>query len=98
MTSPWADVENLFRPGRDFLVARDGKEMAEHLRTILNEPALARQLAQNGLNTIRARHTCAHRVDELLSIYAETQGIRAKLLSNLRNPELHQEETLSVCP
>jgi spore maturation protein CgeB len=98
VTSPWADVENLFRPGRDFLVARDGKEMAEHLRTILNEPALARQLAQNGLNTIRARHTCAHRVDELLSIYAETQGIRAKLLSNLRNPELHQEETLSVCP
>ena len=30
-----------------------------------------REFAQHGLNTIRSRHTCAHRVDELLAIDAE---------------------------
>jgi spore maturation protein CgeB len=28
-------------------------------------------LAEHGRKTILARHTCAHRVDELLGIYAE---------------------------
>ncbi|HZZ83481.1 MAG TPA: glycosyltransferase [Anaeromyxobacteraceae bacterium] len=66
--APWDDAEGLFRPGRDYLVARDGAEMRLHLAAILREPALARSLAESGLETIRARHTCAHRVDELLGI------------------------------
>lgn len=66
--APWDDAEGLFRPGKDHLVARDGAEMRRHLRAILDEPGLARALAENGLETIAARHTCAHRVDELLEI------------------------------
>jgi spore maturation protein CgeB len=64
--APWEDAEGLFRPGRDYLVARDGAEMQRHLRAILEEPGLARALAESGLETVRARHTCAHRADELL--------------------------------
>jgi len=30
-------------------------------------------LARSGLETIRARHTCAHRVDELEAIYRQMQ-------------------------
>ena len=69
VSSPWNDVENLFTPGRDFLVARDGAEMREHLRTLLSDPDMAGQLAAHGLATIRARHTCGHRAAELLDIY-----------------------------
>jgi spore maturation protein CgeB len=69
--SPWDDVENLFTPGRDFLVARNGKEMTQHMRDLLNDQSLASSLSANGLETIRKRHTCAHRVDELLEIYSE---------------------------
>ncbi|WP_242396101.1 CgeB family protein [Anaeromyxobacter oryzisoli] len=69
--APWDDVEGLFRPGRDYLVARDGAEMRRHLRAILSEPGLARALAASGLEIVRARHTCAHRVDELLAVAAE---------------------------
>jgi spore maturation protein CgeB len=65
--APWDDVERLFRAGRDYLVARDGAEMRRHLRAVLDEPGLAHALAESGLETIRARHTCAHRVDELLA-------------------------------
>jgi spore maturation protein CgeB len=69
--SPWNDAENLFVPGKDFLVARNGSEMKQHLRDLLNDDAMASELARHGIETIRARHTCAHRVDELLGIYAE---------------------------
>lgn len=66
--APWEDAEGLFTPGKDFLVARDGRQMRAHLRALLHEPALARSLAEHGLRTLRARHSCSHRVDELLAI------------------------------
>lgn len=71
ISAPWNDAEHLFRPGQDFLVARDGAEMRAHMRALLNEAGLAAELVRNGLETICARHTCAHRVDELLAIQAE---------------------------
>jgi spore maturation protein CgeB len=66
--APWEDREGLFTPGEDFLVARDGAEMQSHLAALVNEPDLRARLAAHGLETIQARHTCAHRVDELLAI------------------------------
>jgi spore maturation protein CgeB len=69
--SPWDDSEGLFRPGEDYLVASSGAEMAGQLRAILADPGLARSLTRSGLETIAARHTCAHRVDELMAIAAE---------------------------
>lgn len=71
VSAPWDDCEGLFEAGADFLVARDGAQMREHLRSVLNDPALAASLAEHGLRTILARHTCAHRVDELLGIHAQ---------------------------
>ncbi len=70
VSAPWDDVERLFRPG-DFLVARTGEEMRRHLRALTHDGAMASELAARGLETIRARHTCAHRVDQLLSIYEQ---------------------------
>lgn len=66
--SPWDDAEHLFTPGEDYLVARNGGEMTSHLRELLANPPRARRLADHGRRAILARHTCAHRVDELLAI------------------------------
>jgi spore maturation protein CgeB len=74
ISAPWDDVEGLFTPGEDFLVARDGAEMRRHLQAVLHEPELAASLAQHGRATILRRHTCAHRVDEFLAILAECQA------------------------
>lgn len=74
VSAPWDDIENLFRPGEDFLVARDGTEMTAHLRALVNEPDRAAALAAQGLARIRERHTCAHRVDELIAILAKIDG------------------------
>ena len=44
------------------------REMERHLAALRDDPALRAALVASGLETIRARHTCAHRVDELLAI------------------------------
>ena len=69
--SPWQDTEQLFTAGRDFLIAAEGNDMKRLLQRVLSEPSFAEELATNGLTTIKQKHTCAHRVDELLGIYAQ---------------------------
>jgi spore maturation protein CgeB len=68
VSAPWDDTEALFRPDLDFLIARDGNGMTTHLQMLLSDAELAQDMAAHGLATIRARHTCAHRVDELFVI------------------------------
>lgn len=73
VSAPWDDTERLFRPDSDYLVARNGREMRDHLKAILHSRDLREALRRHGLETIRTHHTCAHRVRELLSIVAESQ-------------------------
>ena len=71
VSAPWDDAEGLFRPGDDYLVARDGTQMAAWLQALSTDPAMRAELAASGLETIRARHSCAHRVDELLALVGQ---------------------------
>ena len=70
VSAPWEDSEGLFRANQDFLFARHGAEMTQHLRAIVEEPALRASLVESGLETVRARHSCAHRANELMTIVA----------------------------
>jgi spore maturation protein CgeB len=70
VSAPWDDAEGLFTPGSDFLFADDGEAMTRHLRALAADPAMRAELAAHGLATIRARHSCDHRADELLAIAA----------------------------
>jgi spore maturation protein CgeB len=79
VSAPWRDSENLFRPGTDYLVARDEAEMERHLRALQQEPELRRGLVESGLASIQGRHSCAHRVDQLLAILASF-GTRTQVL------------------
>lgn len=74
--SPWRDAEHLFTPGKDYLVARDGAQMTRHLAALAGDETKRRRLAEHGLATIRACHTCAHRVEQLLEIYAQIRAER----------------------
>ena len=69
--APWDDSENLFRPGTDYLTASTGKEVTQCIDEVRSDPARAAALRRAGLETIAARHTCAHRVTELLTIYED---------------------------
>jgi spore maturation protein CgeB len=80
VSAPWQDTEGLFRAGEDYLIAHDGTEMTMHLKALLHDPEAAGRLAASGLETIRARHTCAHRVDELLAIRDQLVTSREELV------------------
>ena len=73
ISAPWLDREGLFRPNRDFLYARNGDEMTEQLTAVLSHSNATRGMTASGLETIRSRHTCAHRTNELLGI-AQGEG------------------------
>jgi spore maturation protein CgeB len=75
VSAPWADTERLF-PAGSFLMANTGAAMTAALQDVLNDAALARSLSETGRQAILARHTCAHRVDELLSII---DGVRVNV-------------------
>jgi spore maturation protein CgeB len=78
VSAPWQDSEGLFRAGQDYLVAQDEAAMERHLTALSKDPELRRALVASGLATVRARHSCAHRVDELLEIVASL-GVSAAL-------------------
>jgi spore maturation protein CgeB len=70
---PWHDIEGLFTPGSDFLIAGTPAEMRAHLRALRDDHDLCRSLAEHGRATILRRHTCAHRVDELMEILRQVR-------------------------
>ncbi|HZQ19530.1 MAG TPA: glycosyltransferase [Terriglobales bacterium] len=72
--APWTDSEGLFRPGQDYICVPDGAAMVTELTRLLNDAAACAQLASNGLETIRSRHTCAHRAEQLIEICRELEN------------------------
>ena len=71
LCGPWSDVEHLFRPGQDYVVADNGNAMRSEIEHLLRDDAARAQIAASGLETIRARHTCAHRAQQLTGICEE---------------------------
>jgi spore maturation protein CgeB len=83
VSAPWDDSEHLFTPGEDYLVALNGREMRAQLRRLLDEPDLAASVAAHGLQTMQRRHTCVHRVSELLHIYDDIRHASPQLAGGL---------------
>jgi spore maturation protein CgeB len=71
--SPWEDAERLFPPGA-YLTAGTPEEMARAIASVLEDAGLANDLVTTGLNAIRNRHSCAHRVFDLLNIIKRTKS------------------------
>jgi spore maturation protein CgeB len=71
ISTPWEDREGLFREGRDYLKVSTPAGMREAVLHLAGDPDARARLAERGLETIRARHTCAHRAEQLETICAE---------------------------
>jgi spore maturation protein CgeB len=80
VSTEWRDVEGLFRAGEDFLVAKTPDQMRAHLAALRADAALRTELSAHGLATIRERHTCAHRVDQLLGIVGQQRAAATEVL------------------
>ncbi|WP_159349780.1 CgeB family protein [Roseomonas harenae] len=67
ITDAWVGLELFLKEGEEVLVARDGAELAEHLRSLT--PARAKAIGEAALSRVLAEHTYARRgaeVDRLL--------------------------------
>lgn len=87
VSAPWFDTEGLFRPGEDYLVARNGAAMERHLSMLLADASAREALSRRGRETILARHTCAHRVDELMHIVSSFAAPSSRAVSSVRLSE-----------
>ncbi|MCA6108652.1 CgeB family protein [Bradyrhizobium cenepequi] len=75
VSAPWDDVGNMF-PRNAYLRADNGAQMTRALATLLHDPAFAAETAEIGLRVIQRRHTCGHRVVQLLNIVDEIRSTR----------------------
>jgi spore maturation protein CgeB len=71
--APWNDVEQLFRPGEDYVIVNSGAEMKTKIRRLLRDETARRQIGANGRQTILQRHTCAHRAQQLVEICGDLE-------------------------
>ena len=71
LSSPWSDAENLFTPGEDFKFVQNGAAMKTLMQQVIANEPWVKRMTEHGLQTIRQKHTCAHRVDELYAICEE---------------------------
>lgn len=77
ISSQWDDCEEMFTDGRDYLKVKNGTMMKEFIRLVLNDRVFADELSRHGRETILKKHTCAHRVDQLLAICNEIKQKKA---------------------
>ncbi len=63
ITDAWEGIASFLEPGREVLVAENGSEVAEHLRSL--SPDKARYIGDAALRRVLSEHTYAHRAVEL---------------------------------
>jgi spore maturation protein CgeB len=68
---PWQDTDGLFSADADFAVAHSPDEMRDLIDWLCRDDVARERIALHGYQTIQARHTCAHRVDELLTLLGQ---------------------------
>ena len=75
ITDAWLGVELFLEPETEVLVARDGHDVAEHLRALT--PERARAIGEAARRRVLAEHTYARRAVEVDALLRETARARA---------------------
>jgi spore maturation protein CgeB len=74
ITDAWEGIELFLQPGHEVLVARDGRDVAEHIECLTHERA--RAIGEAALRRIRAEHTYERRGAQVDCILAETAALK----------------------
>ncbi|MHC2337689.1 CgeB family protein [Bradyrhizobium sp. USDA 4454] len=81
VSAPWSDLEGLF-PENAYLRAGNSEQMRTALQALLHDPELANATVSSGLGVIAERHTCRHRVLQLLDIVEQIRGPRRRIVQS----------------
>jgi spore maturation protein CgeB len=74
ISDAWEGIEQFLEPDREVLVARDGLEVAEHLRRL--SPGRARAIGAAALRRVLAEHTYSHRAEQLEALLGARRPAR----------------------
>jgi len=69
ITDAWEGIELFLEPDSEILVARDGRDVAEHVRSLT--PERAREIGAGALRRVLAEHTYAHRGAQVDAVLRE---------------------------
>lgn len=79
ISDAWEGIERFLEPGTEILLAGDGEEVAEHVRSLT--PQRARSIGQAALSRVLSEHTYAHRAEEVEAVLdARIAGARGAVL------------------
>jgi len=73
ITDAWEGIELFLKPDEEVLVAGDGAEVVEHVRSLT--PERARAIGQAALRRILSEHTYAHRGEQVDAILREERAV-----------------------
>ena len=73
ITDEWKGIEQFLKPDEEVLVARDGQDVAEHMRALT--PERAKGIGEAALRRILAEHTYAHRGEQVDGILREERAV-----------------------
>jgi spore maturation protein CgeB len=69
ITDAWEGIEQFLKPDAEVLVARDGRDVADHVAALT--PERARTIGQAALARVLAEHTYAHRGAEVDALFRD---------------------------
>jgi spore maturation protein CgeB len=76
ITDAWEGIDQFLEPDAEVLVARDGKDVAEHVRTLT--PERARRIGHAALRRVLGEHTYAHRGAEVDALLRQEMASRTE--------------------
>jgi spore maturation protein CgeB len=79
ITDHWDGLELFLEPGREALVARDGGEVARHLRALTH--AQAARIGEAARRRVLSQHTYAHRARQLETLLGAASTVSAEVLA-----------------
>jgi spore maturation protein CgeB len=74
ITDAWEGIELFLTPDEEVLVARDGKDVADHVRTLTRERA--RQIGDAALRRVLSEHTYARRGEQVDALFRREMASR----------------------
>jgi spore maturation protein CgeB len=77
ITDAWEGIEQFLKPDEEVLVARDGKDVVEHVRSLTHERA--RAIGNAALRRVLGEHTYAHRGGELDALLRNAMSTRVEV-------------------
>jgi spore maturation protein CgeB len=74
ITDAWEGIELFLQPDEEVLVARDGRDVADHVANLT--PERAREIGRAALKRVLSEHTYAHRGAEVDQILREQVAMK----------------------